>query len=70
MTPLYKVCYYLPTQELNLQLPAQPRQEITITLPDGAERKGTSWETSPMDVAKGISKSLSEKLVIAKVLVS
>ncbi|KAF8500154.1 hypothetical protein F5888DRAFT_1679539 [Russula emetica] len=46
---------------------AQPRQEITITLPDGAERKGTSWETSPMDVAKGISKSLSEKLVIAKV---
>jgi len=46
---------------------AQPRQEITITLPDGTERKGTSWETSPMDVAKGISKSLSEKLVIAKV---
>jgi threonyl-tRNA synthetase len=46
---------------------AQPRQEITITLPDGAERKGTSWVTSPMDVAKDISKSLSEKLVIAKV---
>ncbi|KAH9025011.1 hypothetical protein EDB83DRAFT_2542690 [Lactarius deliciosus] len=45
----------------------KPRQEITITLPDGAERKGTSWETSPMDVAKEISKSLSEKLVIAKV---
>ncbi|KAH8992157.1 hypothetical protein EDB86DRAFT_2933206 [Lactarius hatsudake] len=36
---------------------AKPRQEITITLPDGAERKGTSWETSPMDVAKEISKS-------------
>ncbi|KAH9992345.1 threonyl-tRNA synthetase [Russula vinacea] len=48
-------------------LQAQPRQEITITLPDGAERKGTSWETSPMDVAKDISKSLSERLVIAKV---
>ncbi|KAH9994557.1 threonyl-tRNA synthetase [Russula compacta] len=46
---------------------AQPRQEITITLLDGAERKGTSWETSPMDVAKDISKSLSERLVIAKV---
>ncbi|KAN0136810.1 threonyl-tRNA synthetase [Lactarius tabidus] len=45
----------------------KPRQEITITLPDGAERKGTSWETSPLDVAKGISKSLAEKLVIAKV---
>ena len=70
MTPLYKVCSCLLTQESNSQLLAQPRQEITITLPDGGERKGTSWETSPMDVAKGISKSLSEKLVIAKVLVS
>jgi threonyl-tRNA synthetase len=46
----------------------KPRQEITITLPDGAERKGTSWETTPLDIAKGISKSLAEKLVIAKVL--
>ncbi|KAI0249798.1 hypothetical protein BJV78DRAFT_1225011 [Lactifluus subvellereus] len=46
---------------------AQPRQEIIITLSDGAERKGTSWETSPMDVAKEVSKSLSERLVIAKV---
>ncbi|KAF8270594.1 threonyl-tRNA synthetase [Lactarius quietus] len=45
----------------------KPRHEITITLPDGAERKGTSWETSPLDVAKEISKSLSERLVIAKV---
>lgn len=46
---------------------AKPRQNIIITLPDGAERNGTSWETSPLDVAKEISKSLSEKLVIAKV---
>ncbi|KAI0293902.1 hypothetical protein BC826DRAFT_357661 [Russula brevipes] len=53
--------------EYDAFLRAQPRREITITLPDGAERKGTSWETSPMDIAKDISKSLSEKLVIAKV---
>ncbi|KAI0050277.1 tars protein [Auriscalpium vulgare] len=46
---------------------AQPREEITVTLPDGSERKATSWQTSPMDVAKEISKSLSERLVIAKV---
>ncbi|KAG6877787.1 threonyl-tRNA synthetase [Termitomyces sp. T159_Od127] len=46
---------------------AQRREEITITLPDGSERKGTSWETSPMDVAKEVSKSLSERVVIAKV---
>ncbi|KAF8556608.1 threonyl-tRNA synthetase [Imleria badia] len=46
---------------------AQPREPITITLPDGSERKGTSWETSPLDVAKEVSKSLSERVVIAKV---
>jgi TGS domain len=46
---------------------AQPRQEIHITLKDGNNKTGTSWETTPMDVAKEISKSLSEKLVIAKV---
>jgi threonyl-tRNA synthetase len=46
---------------------AQPREEIIITMPNGSERKGTSWETSPMDVAKELSKSLSERVVIAKV---
>ncbi|EJD47876.1 threonyl-tRNA synthetase [Auricularia subglabra TFB-10046 SS5] len=46
---------------------AQPRQEITIEMPDSSQRKGTSWQTSPMDVAKEISKSLSERVVIAKV---
>lgn len=45
----------------------QPRQEITITLPDGTGKKGTSWETSPMDIAKEISKGLAERIVIAKV---
>ena len=46
---------------------AQPRQPITITMPDGSQRKGTSYETSPMDIAKEISKSLSERIVISKV---
>ncbi|KAJ7164913.1 hypothetical protein C8R46DRAFT_1035576 [Mycena filopes] len=46
---------------------AQPRDDIAITMPDGSERKGKSWETSPMDVAKEVSKSLSERIVIAKV---
>lgn len=46
---------------------AQPREEIVVTLPDGSERKAKSWETSPMDVAKEVSKSLSERIVIAKV---
>ncbi len=46
---------------------AQPRDEITVTMPDGSERKGKAWETSPMDIAKEVSKSLSERIVIAKV---
>jgi hypothetical protein len=45
----------------------QFHQDIVITMPDGSERKGTSWSTSPMDVAKEVSKSLSERVVIAKV---
>lgn len=39
-------------------------------MPDGSERKGKSWETSPMDIAKEVSKSLSERIVIAKVRVA
>ncbi|KIK68334.1 hypothetical protein GYMLUDRAFT_35720 [Collybiopsis luxurians FD-317 M1] len=53
--------------EYDEQVKSKPREEITITLKDGAQRKGTSWETSPMDIATEISKSFSEKLVIAKV---
>lgn len=36
---------------------------------DGSKRLGTSWETTPMDIAKAIAKSLSEKAVIAKVCI-
>ncbi|KAF9913376.1 threonyl-tRNA synthetase [Lobosporangium transversale] len=46
---------------------AQPRVPITITMPDGSTREGTAWETSPMDIAKQIAKSLAERVVIAKV---
>ena len=31
---------------------AQPRSAIKITLPDGAVKEGTSWETTPLDIAK------------------
>lgn len=46
---------------------AAERKPITLTMPDGSTRSGTSWETSPMDVAREISKSLSERIVISKV---
>ncbi|KAL1918484.1 uncharacterized protein VTP21DRAFT_3144 [Calcarisporiella thermophila] len=49
------------------QIKAKPREAITITLPDGSEKPATSWETSPMDIARDISKSLAERVVIAKV---
>lgn len=36
-------------------------------MPDGSIRKGTSWETCPLDIAKELSKSLADRVVIAKV---
>ncbi|KAJ3193494.1 threonyl-tRNA synthetase [Irineochytrium annulatum] len=46
---------------------AKPREAIKITLNDGRVIDGTSWETTPMEIAKGIAKSLAERTVIAKV---
>lgn len=46
---------------------AKAREPITVTMPDGSQREATSCETSPMDIAKAISKSLSERIIIAKV---
>ena len=46
---------------------AQPREEITISLPNRKEEKGTYWETTPAADAKGISKSLLERTVISRV---
>mmetsp|Transcript_4147 Transcript_4147/g.7262 ORF Transcript_4147/g.7262 Transcript_4147/m.7262 type:complete len:803 (-) Transcript_4147:84-2492(-) len=48
----------------------QPREKISITLPDGAVVEGTSFETSPMDIALGISKGLANTIVVAKVFYS
>lgn len=36
-------------------------------LPDGKEKEGTSFETTPLDIAKSISNSLVDKIVVAKV---
>lgn len=46
---------------------AKPREEITVSLPNGKEEKATSWETTPAAIAKGISKSLLERTVISRV---
>ena len=38
-----------------------------MTLPDGKVVDGTAWETSPLDIAKGISSGLAKAAVISKV---
>jgi hypothetical protein len=66
----FPVCVFVTPFPYSYSFPrvkAQPRDDITITMPDGTERKGRSWETNPMDIAKEVSKSLSERVVIAKV---
>ncbi|PFH62557.1 hypothetical protein XA68_13139 [Ophiocordyceps unilateralis] len=49
------------------ELAAKPREEITVSLPNDKEEKGTSWETTPAAIAKAISKSLLERTVISRV---
>ncbi|KAI1157907.1 putative threonyl-tRNA synthetase, cytoplasmic [Nemania serpens] len=45
----------------------KPRESINITLPDGKVHVGTSWETTPLEIVRGIGKSLAERTVVAKV---
>ena len=48
-------------------LAKQAREPIEIEMKDGSKKKGTSWETSPAQITRDISKSLFERTVIAKV---
>lgn len=40
---------------------------INVTLPDGKIVEGTSWQSTPYDIAKSISSGLADATVIAKV---
>lgn len=53
--------------EYNAKVASMPRVPLKIVLKDGAIKNATSWETTPMDIAKEISKSLGDRLCIAKV---
>lgn len=44
----------------------KPREPIKITMPDGSVKEGTAWETTPGDIAKGISNSLYKRTVVAR----
>jgi threonyl-tRNA synthetase len=49
------------------EIAKKPRNAIKITLPDGKVLDGKAWETTPFDIANGISKGLANATVIAKV---
>ncbi|ESL08789.1 threonyl-tRNA synthetase [Trypanosoma rangeli SC58] len=40
---------------------------ITVTLPDGKQLAATSWLTTPLEIAKKLSNSLPEKVIVARV---
>lgn len=46
---------------------AKEHKDITITLRDGKVLSGKAFETTPLSIAEGISKSLAGKVVVAKV---
>ncbi|RUS74601.1 hypothetical protein EGW08_017643, partial [Elysia chlorotica] len=46
---------------------AQDKVPIKVTLPDGAIKEGQAWQTTPYQVAAGISQGLADSTVVAKV---
>lgn len=56
---------YLTNQNQNLE--KFEKKEISITLPDGKVIKGKAYETTPLSIARGISKKLAMRVCVAKV---
>lgn len=54
-------------KEYNDKVASMERVPIKIVLKDGSIKEATAWETTPMDIAKEISKSLADRLCISKV---
>lgn len=48
------------------EIAVKPRQPITITLANGSTKQGISWETTPAEIARGISNKLFKRAVVAK----
>lgn len=46
---------------------SMPRVPLKVVLKDGTTKEAIAWETSPMDIAKEIAKSFSERQCISKV---
>jgi len=64
----HRISVYDRIKQQYLQdLESKPRNPITISLPDGSTKTGTSWETTPLQIASQISNSLAKSIVVAKV---
>jgi threonyl-tRNA synthetase len=49
-------------------LAKKEKKAIKIELPDGTLKDGKAWETTPLDIAMGISKGLADSVVVAKLI--
>eukprot|EP00913_Durusdinium_trenchii_P012282 g11532.t1 len=54
-------------QKAQEELQKKPKQPIKVTLPDGSVREATSFFTTPLEIAEGISKRLAADAVVALV---
>jgi threonyl-tRNA synthetase len=54
-------------KEQQEELASRPRDDILITMPDGTVKSGKAYETTPAEIAKGISNSLLKRTVVARI---
>jgi len=59
---------YAEQQKKLEQSVAAGKRPITITLKDGSQKEGFAFETTPMDIALSISKSLAKDALVASVV--
>ncbi|KAK0173722.1 hypothetical protein PV328_006875 [Microctonus aethiopoides] len=53
--------------QYDAKVAAKPVTDLIICLPDGKQISGQSWRTTPYEIAKGISPSLADNAIVAKV---
>ncbi|KAK1753507.1 hypothetical protein QBC47DRAFT_386607 [Echria macrotheca] len=54
-------------KEQQEELAKRPHDDILITMPDGTTKPGKAYETTPAEIAKGISNSLLKRTVVARI---
>lgn len=54
-------------KEQDENIAKKPRDPIMITMPDGSVKPGVAWETTPREIAEGISKSLYKRACVARI---